>query len=95
VAQGLSDFRKAELPKLGGMLEDRCPLYRLKKDDSVPAGENARQPAERALQACRYYLTESCPGECWHSSVSSLTLDLAARVFPWRGIYGVPILQTS
>ena len=37
--QGLSDFRKAELPSLGGMLDDRCPLYRLKKDDSAPGGE--------------------------------------------------------
>ena len=46
--QGLSDFRKAELPKLGGMLEDRCPLYRLKKDDSVPGGEVAQQLAENA-----------------------------------------------
>ena len=43
MAQGLSDFRKAELPKLGGMLGDRCPLYRLKKDDSVPGGEVACQ----------------------------------------------------
>ena len=37
--QGLSDFRTAELPGLGGMLDDRCPLYRLKKDDTEPGGE--------------------------------------------------------
>ena len=41
--QGLSDFRKSELPKLGGMLEDRCPLYKLKKDVSVPGGAIAGQ----------------------------------------------------
>ncbi len=41
--QGLSDFRTAELPGLGGMLDDRCPLYLLKKDDSAPGGEGCPQ----------------------------------------------------
>lgn len=37
-AQGLSDFRGSELPRLGAILDHRCELYRAKKDSSVPGG---------------------------------------------------------
>ena len=47
--QGLSDFRGAELPALGGLIEDRCPLYDLKKDDSVPGGAPPSAPPRTHL----------------------------------------------
>ena len=36
--QGLSDFRTAVLPAVGDIVDDRCYLYVVRKDASVPAG---------------------------------------------------------
>mmetsp|Transcript_1768 Transcript_1768/g.5121 ORF Transcript_1768/g.5121 Transcript_1768/m.5121 type:complete len:434 (+) Transcript_1768:363-1664(+) len=37
--QGLSDFRDAELRKLGEVLDNRCSLYRTKFHEDVPGGD--------------------------------------------------------
>ena len=65
--QGLSDFRMAELPGLGGMLDDRCPLYLLKKDDSAPGGEGRSQQ----LTASRHGMRPSADTAASHRSTAS------------------------
>lgn len=67
VAQGLSDFRTAELPRPGEVLTERCPLYRHALD-ATKAGGNS-------LDSMRSYNAEPPAQNLCHDQIKAVRIE--------------------